>query len=241
MESYIKSEEASANRIYEFEKQIEEIDTILQDTIKKLKRGISVILGLGFLAVNLYFYISLFIHFKLDRTIWFLISALLVMTAILNVLMFIDSKKAINITASATAPYLAIILIFMQYKGITYLDMVDGIAAPLIILTIVYGFLLFIANILDWMVLRMAIKINKDMIEPIKINQILEKLMQMDAGIEFHEKFLFDEQFRNRLILFILKYIKILEKHKIIKIDEYDVDDIINRLESELDDKDNSK
>ena len=241
METYIRSEEASANRIYEFEKQIEEIDTILQDFSKKVKCIISLFLGLVFLGVNLYFYISLFIHFELDRTIWYLISTLLVMIIILNVLMFFDSKKAINIAASATAPYLAFILIFMQHKGITYLDMVDGIASPLIILTIAYGFLLFIANILDWLASQAAIKVNKDVIEQIKIEQTLEKLMQMDAGIDFHEKFLFDVQFRNRLILFILKYIKILEKHKIIKIDEYDVDDIINRLESELDDKDNSK
>lgn len=233
METSIRSEEASAKTIYEFEKQINEIDTIIQDTYKKMKRVISFIFGLTFLGANLYFYIELFIHFELDRNTWYLISVLLVMTAIMNVLMFIDSKKAINITVSATAPSLAFLLIFMQYKGINYLDMVSGIASPLIFLTILYGLTLFFANILDWVVLRLAIKANKDVIEPIKTNQIIEKLIQLDAGIEFHEKFLFDEKFRNQIITSLLKGIQILQKYNHISIQDYDIDEMIELLEKD--------
>lgn len=61
----------------------------------------------------------------------------------------------------------------------------------------------------------------------------LQKLIQLDAGLEFHEKFLFDEIFRNQMILLLLKGIKILQKYNYISIQDYDIDEMIELLEKD--------
>jgi hypothetical protein len=87
----------------------------------------------------------------------------------------------------------------------------------------------------------MTNKRKKEIMKPYITTKGIEKALMQDIGPEFVENFIHDKQFRNQLVLFILNYIKILEKHNLIKIDEYDIDSIINQLKSELDEENNSK
>ncbi|MHA1306871.1 MAG: hypothetical protein ACTSO7_07910 [Candidatus Heimdallarchaeota archaeon] len=154
------------------------------------------------------------------------------MALVLNIIMFFNSRLAITIGSSATAPFLAMILIYLQYQGITFEDMINGLAVPIIFITLIYGILHFIIEIQDFLINKRIMRIKSKIIEPFETKKAIEEALQQDITPELFDMLLFDKEKRNQFLYSILDLIAIYEKHGIVEIGEIDLDELKKQLEN---------
>ena len=220
-------------QIYEFDKQIKEIDTAVKEYTKKTKIGFSFIIGLIFWGVTIFFSISIFKNYSFDRFTIIVISIFLSMCFILGIVVFFDSKLAITIASSATAPFLAFILIYLQYQGSTYDDMINGLALPIIFVTFIHGILHFIAELQYWIIDKYTTRKKKEIIQPIKTRKELDELIQLDLGRPGTlEKIMYDKEVQKQLLYAAIRMIEIYEKYDMIDLGDIDLEELKNSLKN---------
>lgn len=224
-ELYIETYRAYTASKLELENKQKEIILLVDDLSQKVKRLISILLGVFFVGVSLNFIIRLFLNFGIQREILLYVVVLLIMIFSLMIFIFLESKIAINIAASATAPFLAVILSFNQNQGTTFEELLAGIGSPLILLMCTYGLLVFGANILDWMSNRIAKKIRKEEIEKIQKEITLLKLIHQDVRPEIIKKFLYNPEFQDQMIELLQRFYDIFKKHGLIPEDDVNLTD----------------